>query len=382
MMKFDWISRCAFVGVIALVAADTGWAQIGGGKADKEKQAITVKEGALGDTANSEADAATMLGEENCRCVVGQDLDAIEKIERQLRGAIRSTGLDFQEAPLQEVVQQLQADYGIPIQLDGTALEEIGLGFDEPVTVSLHNISLRSALRLMLKPLQLTYIIQDEVLIITTPEEAESQLVVCVYDVRDLIDGSKDKAGLESLINMIASCVATDSWATNGGGESEIHPIKPGLLVISQTQAVHEEVRSVLATIRHVRGERPEAPEAAAAPAAVDDETVVTRSYLLQLNTTEQGESVRTQVRELILKSLPDDQWDRKVFDQPALLTVLPDRVIVRHTPSVQEKVERLLSESGIGTLASPVGPESGFGGGEFGGVEGAAIGPEPTIAQ
>ena len=36
-------------------------------------------------------------------------------------------------------------------------------------------ITLRSALRLMLHELSLTYIIQDEVLLITTPEEAESR---------------------------------------------------------------------------------------------------------------------------------------------------------------------------------------------------------------
>ena len=55
------------------------------------------------------------------------------------------------------------------------------------MTVNLHNITLRSALRLMLKNLQLTYIIQDEVLMITTPEEAEKQLVVKVYPVADLV---------------------------------------------------------------------------------------------------------------------------------------------------------------------------------------------------
>ena len=83
--------------------------------------------------------------------------------------------------------RQLQDDYGIPIKLDTTALEEIGINTDEPVTVNLHNISLRSALRLMLKDLQLTYIIQDEVLMITTPEEAEANLVVKVYPVADLV---------------------------------------------------------------------------------------------------------------------------------------------------------------------------------------------------
>jgi hypothetical protein len=39
----------------------------------------------------------------------------------------------------------------------------------------------------MLKELDLTYMIQDEVLSITTPEQAESQLITKVYPVADLV---------------------------------------------------------------------------------------------------------------------------------------------------------------------------------------------------
>jgi hypothetical protein len=113
--------------------------------------------------------------------------EAERRIESALRGPLTSNGLDFTETPLEEVVTTLQEDYGIPIQIDTPALEAIGLDPTEPVTESLHNVTLRSALRLMLKKLQLTYIIQDEVLMITTPEEAEQQLVVKVYPVADLV---------------------------------------------------------------------------------------------------------------------------------------------------------------------------------------------------
>ncbi len=112
---------------------------------------------------------------------------AEQRIETALRDPLRAAGLDFTDAPLEEVVNELQTEYGIPVQLDIPALDEIGLGPDEPVTVNVHNVSLRSALRLMLKQLQLTYIIQDEVLMITTPEEAETQLIVKVYPVADLV---------------------------------------------------------------------------------------------------------------------------------------------------------------------------------------------------
>ena len=67
------------------------------------------------------------------------------------------------------------------------ALDEIGISVEEPVTFSISGISLRSALRLMLQPLQLTYLIQDEVLLITTPEAADQQLLICVYDVREIV---------------------------------------------------------------------------------------------------------------------------------------------------------------------------------------------------
>ncbi|MGD9632603.1 MAG: hypothetical protein AB7U97_04930, partial [Pirellulales bacterium] len=112
---------------------------------------------------------------------------AEERIDNALASPLKATGLDFTEEPLENVVNFLQDEYQIPIQLDEPALEDAGLTRDEPVTIQLQNVTLRSALRLMLKGKQLTYIIRDEVMIITTPEEAELQLIAKVYPVADLV---------------------------------------------------------------------------------------------------------------------------------------------------------------------------------------------------
>src|SRR5262249_16326003 len=125
-----------------------------------------------------------------------------------------------------------------------------GINPQEPVTINVHNVTLKSALRLMLKQHQLTYIIANETLIITTPEQAETNLVTCVYDVRDLPSGNDEE--IKSLIDAITSCVASESWAVRGG-QGEIRPLKPGVLVISQTQAVHEQVGDLLNSLRQVR---------------------------------------------------------------------------------------------------------------------------------
>ncbi len=109
------------------------------------------------------------------------------RIAEALSSPLNTTGLDFVEAPLEEVVDFLRTEYGIEIQLDQNALDDLGIGSDEPVTVSLRNISLRSAMRIMLKQLELTYIIADEVLLITTEEEAETRLTTKVYSVGDLV---------------------------------------------------------------------------------------------------------------------------------------------------------------------------------------------------
>ncbi|WP_161603405.1 hypothetical protein [Blastopirellula marina] len=110
--------------------------------------------------------------------------DAEKKIFEQLN---EQTKIAFIDTPLVEVVEYLKTLHGIEIQLNNRALEDVGLSPDVPVTRNLEGISLRSALRLLLKELELTYVVANEVLEITTPEDAESELVTKVYPVADLV---------------------------------------------------------------------------------------------------------------------------------------------------------------------------------------------------
>jgi hypothetical protein len=191
--------------------------------------------------------------QEACRCLGDADSATTAKIRQALAGPIMSAGLEFTDTPLEEVISQLQDDYDIPIQLDTPALDTAGVGPAEPVYCSIRNTSLKSALRLMLRSINLTYIIRDEVLMITTPEEAESELQVCVYDIRDLMavnNNAEQQCQATTILDSITSCVATESWAKNEGGEAEIRFVPPNLLVISQTQDVHEAIGELLAHLR------------------------------------------------------------------------------------------------------------------------------------
>jgi hypothetical protein len=185
-----------------------------------------------------------------CRCVGEGDNSTSRKIEKALATPLHQTGLDYADQPLEDITTQLADEYGIPVQINKAALEEAGISTDTRINISIHNVSLRSALRLMLKPSQLTYVIENEVLSITTKEDAESELKLCVYDVRRL---AGDKGDLSPLIDTISSCVAKDTWAKNGRGSAEIRSPKPGLLVITQTQAVHNYIRNLLKTLDEMR---------------------------------------------------------------------------------------------------------------------------------
>ena len=105
------------------------------------------------------------------------------------------THFEFIETPLSDVVAYLQDLHKVQIQLDTKSLDGVGIGTDTPISRSLTGISLRSALRLLLKDLELTYVIQDEVLMITTPEVAEENLITKVYPVGDLVLPISSQAG-------------------------------------------------------------------------------------------------------------------------------------------------------------------------------------------
>jgi hypothetical protein len=180
-----------------------------------------------------------------------------EDIEVLLDSPLKSL-LQFSEIPINEVMNHLQEEYQIPIVFDSASMEEVAISPETEVTLNLRNITLRSALNLMLRQPGLediTYIIDDEVLMITTKEEANSHLVIAVYQVDDLIDnGSPRKKGEKSpytsLVKVITDCVEHDSWMANGTGEGVVHLMKPGILVVSQTKAVQDKIATLLKRLR------------------------------------------------------------------------------------------------------------------------------------
>jgi len=116
------------------------------------------------------------------------DLKKQSPAEKKIREALEApTQMEFTETPLQDAVGYLKDLHGVEIQLDTRAMEDAGVGTDTPVSRVLNGVSLKSALRLLLGEYDLTFIVKDEVLLITTQDKAEAELVTKAYPVADLV---------------------------------------------------------------------------------------------------------------------------------------------------------------------------------------------------
>jgi type II secretory pathway component GspD/PulD (secretin) len=105
-------------------------------------------------------------------------------IERKLTAPVNLT---FKDQPLRQAIDDLGKMNGVNIYVDKNALDNGGVNLDQLTSLQIENISLKSALNLLLQQAKLTYVIKDEVLQITTEEEARGKLKQVTYPVADLV---------------------------------------------------------------------------------------------------------------------------------------------------------------------------------------------------
>jgi hypothetical protein len=172
------------------------------------------------------------------------------------------TSFDFQGVPLRDVMQFIADKHHILIQIDNSALK--GAQIDPSatqITMAVKDISLRSALNLLLSQYDLAFVIKDEVLLLTTKAKADSMFDTRLYDVRDLVGHDYDPNGtadFDSLIDVIRSTVDPQSWDKAGGQGSLATFNENGVcaLVIWQNYQGHEQIQNLLQELRHLKPQR------------------------------------------------------------------------------------------------------------------------------
>lgn len=148
------------------------------------------------------------------------------EIEQKLKTPI---SLRFQEMPLSQVIEELGKLAQVNMYLDSRGLAEEAVNTDTPVTIELsQEISLKSALNLILEPLHLSYVIKDEVLRITSENLRDGEIFPVTYNVADLVTPIPNFApngymGLSGALRDAQSSIPM--YGGMGGGDSPLQVI-------------------------------------------------------------------------------------------------------------------------------------------------------------
>jgi general secretion pathway protein D len=98
--------------------------------------------------------------------------------------------VNFNNAPLSVVIDTLARMTGVNVHVDAQGIGAEGVTSDTPVSITLSQpVSLRSALALILDELRLSYVIRNEVLLITSEQARDLEVYQNVYNVADLVIG-------------------------------------------------------------------------------------------------------------------------------------------------------------------------------------------------
>ena len=107
------------------------------------------------------------------------------EIEQRLKTPV---SLKFDKLTMAQVFEKLSAMTGVPIYLDQRGLAAEGIDSTTPVSIDLTSeISLKSALNILLANHHLTYVIKDEVLKITSERMRSEDVYTVTYPVGDLV---------------------------------------------------------------------------------------------------------------------------------------------------------------------------------------------------
>jgi general secretion pathway protein D len=217
-----------------------------------------------------------------------------EEMSLEDRLALKAT-FHGEGSSLKSFADVLEKTLDMSVVLAAKKLEEAAINLDTPISFHLKNVKVQTALRLILGEVGLAYVTHDNVIVITTPEDAGSQLVTRVYDCRELmklpspvrrvkkpqgglggqggvgvaggagVPGSpsgapvkKEEAGpdggydIEDLIESITVTVSPDSW-DDVGGPGSISDFK-GLVTVSQTEEIHEQLEKLLNMLHKAAG--------------------------------------------------------------------------------------------------------------------------------
>jgi hypothetical protein len=239
--------------------------------------AIRTADDPFGSTGNSATPAATAGAPNDSGASQPGMSHSVEAIKRALKEQVT---LNLGRVSLKEALDYIGDKFKIEVQLDGNAIRDVAIDpTATPVDLTIKNVALRSALDLTLSPFNLTYVIKDEVLLVTSKDKAATMLETRLYDVRDIVvrivregENHSEIVTFDPLMDAVRMTVNPQTWDTNGGPCSLMSFNSNGIcgLIVVQTFHGQEQVENLLTQLRRLKpAPEPETPAQPKTPAPV-----------------------------------------------------------------------------------------------------------------
>ncbi len=297
--------------------------------------------------------------------------------------------INFVVTPFAEIAYALSDLAEVNVAFDSKALAETGVDSETLVAFQAEQLPLKYALALLLRQRQLTFAVYDESLMITSRDAAEENLLLRCYPVLDLVADARPLTDLhdtrfhdyQSLIDLISSSIAPDSWDAVGGPSSlEGHD---GVLAVSQTLEGHENVLALLAKLRAELKRRPPGnappvfdpraltlevyrvrypkPEPKPKPAAAKQSRAepsaasptLPQTYVSSGPPRASLESYDpAELRQIVIELIAPESWDAK-NNKRVYIRAVSDRLLIRQTPAVHRKIRALFEKLDVPGFAN-----------------------------
>lgn len=168
---------------------------------------------------------------------------AMEAIESNREKLSQKLEFDFNAIPLSEIVAWMSEETGVDIELQTAELSLLGVDPNMPVTVS-GSASLRELIRRIGEPHELTYIVTESTIEITSRDAAESHDNMRFYDLAYVLPNSENT---DALINAIQQSIDPDSWLAAGGTSSIT--VVGSMMIVNAPDTTHQKIEVLLLNI-------------------------------------------------------------------------------------------------------------------------------------
>lgn len=158
---------------------------------------------------------------------------------------LQEIDVEFIDVPLVDAADFLSDKCKVTVFLDQTALADEGIANDSPITLTVKKTPLYLILNRMLKPLELSWYYQNELLYITTQTEADETLVAKYYPVERILEKGYSQKDLMRMVELMT----TGPWMNIDGTGGDMLFVGQ-LLTVKQTYQSHWEVANLLTALR------------------------------------------------------------------------------------------------------------------------------------